>query len=250
LTAISTWIDFSPTALTPAAFEKLAELAKTIDAGCRDLSVADRQIALERLRQRLMRQRDRWGNGKSGQRLTTAVHILLDLGKQGWAVKSSSSGVKIGRPHNPINAEDDRQRIRQQLCSERDEQLRQESVRAFIRSMEQKHVCGNKVVSICDLMRDGRQLAQRIGIAQAGLKGSNPETVIQPYLQFVDGEKRCDLTGFRLVDIWRYFRHTWTTSYKSIPGRSMMILVRDKAAPFHPVIGIAALSSATVGLRD
>jgi Domain of unknown function (DUF4338) len=36
------------------------------------------------------------------------------------------------------------------------------------------------------------------------------------------------------------------TSYKSVPGRSMMILVRDAAAPNHPVIGIASLASSVV----
>src|SRR5262249_39656561 len=72
--------------------------------------------------------------------------------------------------------------------------------------------------------------------------------VLQPYLQFVDEETRCLHTGIRLIDIWRYFRHTWTTAYKSIPGRTLMVLVRDAAAPRHPVIGIAALSSAAVAI--
>src|ERR1035441_10259060 len=54
---------------------------------------------------------------------------------------------------------------------------------------------------------------------------------------------KCELTGIPLTDIWRYFRHTWVSTYKSLPGRSMMVLIRDSAAPFHPVIGIAALGS-------
>jgi len=41
-------------------------------------------------------------------------------------------------------------------------------------------------------------------------------------------------------------RRRWLTSYKSVPGRSMMILVRDAAAPNHPVIGIASLASSVV----
>jgi hypothetical protein len=55
-----------------------------------------------------------------------------------------------------------------------------------------------------------------------------------------------------LTDIWRYFRHTWVSTYKSLPGRSMMLLVRDAAEPNHPVIGIAALGSsmAQQTLRD
>src|SRR5207248_1488907 len=71
-----------------------------------------------------------------------------------------------------------------------------------------------------------------------------------PYLQFVTEDARCSTTGLRLQDIWRYFRHTWVNQYVSVPGRSMMILVRDRAASFHPVIGIAALSSPIVQIRE
>src|SRR5207253_6605322 len=72
------------------------------------------------------------------------------------------------------------------------------------------------------------------------------EKVISPYLQFVTGETVCSHTGLKLRDIWRYFRLTWVNNYKSLPGRSMMILIRDAAAPNHPVIGIAALGSSVV----
>ncbi|MBL0171541.1 MAG: DUF4338 domain-containing protein [Gemmatimonadaceae bacterium] len=58
----------------------------------------------------------------------------------------------------------------------------------------------------------------------------------------------CEITGLRLIDIWRYFRHTWTTAYKSTPGRKMYFLIRDRAAPCHPVIGIGALGSGIVQL--
>ena len=54
------------------------------------------------------------------------------------------------------------------------------------------------------------------------------------------------------MDIWRYFRHTWANPYRSVPGRSLMILVRDAAVESHPIIGIAALASSAVqiGVRD
>ena len=105
--------------------------------------------------------------------------------------------------------------------------------------METVKVHDGKRVTIFKLMREGRDLSAKL---------RSSESAIRPYLQFVTGEEKCKLTGLRLVDIWRYFRHTWTTPYKSVPGRTMMIIVRDEAAPFHPIIGIAALSSATVGL--
>src|SRR5205814_4186059 len=76
--------------------------------------------------------------------------------------------------------------------------------------------------------------------------------LVDPYIQFVETDGVCNLTGLRTQDIGRYFRHTWSSPYESVPGRSLQFLVRDRAAPFHPVIGIAALSSAAVrlGPRD
>jgi len=58
----------------------------------------------------------------------------------------------------------------------------------------------------------------------------------------------CELTNIKLSHIWRYFRHTWITTYQSTPGRKLFFLVRDRAAPNHPVIGIGALGSAIVQL--
>src|SRR5262249_15251109 len=65
-------------------------------------------------------------------------------------------------------------------------------------------------------------------------------------------EDTCEHTGLPLRDIWRYFRHTWATEYRSVPGRSLMFLVRDAAASSHPVMGLIALASSAVqiGVRD
>src|SRR5690606_31873353 len=73
---------------------------------------------------------------------------------------------------------------------------------------------------------------------------------IDPYLSFVTEDARCELTGLRLQDIWRYFRHTWSNQYTSTPGRTMAMLVRDRAVPMHPVIGIAALGSPIVQIKE
>ena len=94
-----------------------------------------------------------------------------------------------------------------------------------------------------------------------GRRGTQPDgpgrhdllrKVVDPYLQFVDADAVCDQTGLRLADLWRYFRHTWATSYTNAPGRKFWILVRDRAMKFHPVIGIAAFGNAVVqlGPRD
>ena len=73
---------------------------------------------------------------------------------------------------------------------------------------------------------------------------------IDPYLQFFDSDDRCEHTDLRLQDIWRYFRHTWTNQYVSTPGRTMAFLVRDRSQRYHPVIGIGALGSPIVQIRE
>jgi len=42
--------------------------------------------------------------------------------------------------------------------------------------------------------------------------------------------------------VWRYFRHTWSLEYRSIPGRKLPLLIRNRAHPTLPVIGIAMLA--------
>ena len=122
--------------------------------------------------------------------------------------------------------------------------------------MEQRRLGPGGWVSIFSLMRDGRDLAEKLSTVcrepSEARRSEMLRSVILPYIQVVEPEAVCSATGLRLMDIWRYFRHTWVSTYKSLPGRSMMILVRDAASPFHPVIGIAALGSsmAQQTLRD
>src|ERR1035437_10066290 len=96
-------------------------------------------------------------------------------------------------------------------------------------------------------MRDGRELGRGLKTASAEQQPQRRQELLRaaiaPYLQLVEPGVTCEFTGLKLTDIWRYFRHTWISTYKSLPGRSMMLLVRDAAVPSHPVIGIAALGS-------
>jgi hypothetical protein len=121
--------------------------------------------------------------------------------------------------------------------------------------MEQRRMGPKEWVSIFSLMRDGRELAEKLKTAR---KKTGAERVaalrkaIDPYLQVVEGDEVCPETGLRLGDIWRYFRHTWATPYTNAPGRKFWILVRDRAVKHHPVIGIASFGNAVMqlGPRD
>lgn len=179
-----------------------------------------------------------------------AVHVLADLVVQGWTLNINSSTIQLTQDDSSTTGDDAKAAVRRRHLIERDAQLREQSVTAFIKAMEQRRLTKNGWHSIYSLMRDGRSLAAQLttvaAIANDDERLAGLASSINPYVQFVEAGMRCEHTGLLLTDIWRYFRHTWTTAYRTVPGRSIMILIRDAAGPNHPVIGIAALGSAVV----
>ncbi|HXG71209.1 MAG TPA: Druantia anti-phage system protein DruA [Gemmatimonadaceae bacterium] len=122
--------------------------------------------------------------------------------------------------------------------------------------MERRRLHCGEWHSIFSLLRDGRDLAAKLAGAATAPSDTDRLRMLKdatdPYIQFVRAGERCEFTGLELSDIWRYFRHTWLTTYQSTPGRKMFILIRDRAASNHPVVGIAALGSPIMqlGVRD
>jgi hypothetical protein len=173
-----------------------------------------------------------------------AAHAVIDLVAQGWAMSSTETGPRFIGPDAGSDRDDEKRRIQDQELVRREAQLQQPSVRKFVGEMERPRSHGGRVVSIFTLIQDGSALLDRLAAARDG--GPTP---IDPYAQVVD-DSRCNITGLRLQDIWRYFRHTWSNAYSTVPGRSMGILIRDRANPNHPVIGIAALSSPVVQIAE
>ena len=103
---------------------------------------------------------------------------------------------------------------------------------------------------ITDLIADGRRLFEQIDTVKkldAEIQPEALQRICQPYLQLVTDD-RDSYTNIRLIDIWRYFRHSWSTRYRSSPGRNLFYLVRDAAQPNHPVMGIAALGNTVMQL--
>lgn len=184
-------------------------------------------------------------------------HVVLDLAAHGWSVEFANHEIRLrARPPSTESCQAAKEKIRARHLLERDAQLREDSVREFISAIERRRLTAKGWHSIYSVMRDGQDLAK---LLQKITKTKDPEArrarlarAIDPYLQFVTPDAVCGQTGLRLKDIWRYFRHTWVNIYRSVPGRSIMVLVRDRAAQGHPVIGIAALGSSVVqqAVRD
>ncbi len=191
-------------------------------------------------------------------RLETALcsSVLCDLRAQGWQFRLWPRRIEIAPPADQSSVEARKAQTRAAHLIERDAQLCQPSVRWFVRGMERRRLHNGEWRSIFSLMRDGRELSEALRRAAAlpvgparlaALRGA-----VDPYVQVVEPGALCQFTGLRLLDVWRYFRHTWNTAYLSTPGRKVWLLVRDRAAPNHPVLGIGALGSSLVqlGPRD
>lgn len=180
--------------------------------------------------------------------------VVLDLASQNWKVEVDGSAVRICPPSSQDDSYDSaKSNVRMGHLVGRDAQLREKSVNEFVRGMERRRLTDRGWHSIYSLMRDGRELSERLrradAIGEESQRLSALAETISPYIQFVEGESTCAQTGLRLGDIWRYFRHTWVSEYRSMVGRSLLLLIRDAASQNHPVIGIAALGSSVVQNR-
>ena len=185
--------------------------------------------------------------GSHAQRVRALCCVIADLISHGWQFKVQGNEI-LATEENGSARIGGRDFVREIQLGQREQQLRKASVRDFVKSMERKRLGPNGWTSVFSLMRDGDELAKALCRNKDG--ATFVPSVIQPYIQVIEDAARdkCSFTGLRLMDIWRYFRYTWAMPYNSVPGRSMLVLIRDAAAENHPVIGIAALGSAIVQL--
>ena len=173
-----------------------------------------------------------------------SLRVLRDLTLQGWETGVDDDGVYVLPPslaaagEDPSDAKSD---LRNSFRFAMADQLLSPSVSAFVQKMEKK--------GIAALFADGPELAKRIEESRAaGLECVSD--AIRPVLELVDPEARDQATGIRLQDIWRYSRLQWSIPYQSTPGRNLHYLIRDEAGPNRPIIGIAALGNAILGLNQ
>jgi hypothetical protein len=184
--------------------------------------------------------------------LVAGVSLLRDLAVQGWSICDTGSGkisITPAAAFNDVLAE--KERVRAQEAIKRNEQMLKPSVRAFIKRMEAPREHNGKFVSIFSVMRDGEELAR--SLADQVKDSDDPKqlrNIVDPYVSIVNSVDKCPHTGLRLLEIWRYFRLTWSNQYQNTPGRTMQILIRDRAAPCHPIIGISSLGSPVIQIAN
>jgi hypothetical protein len=175
-----------------------------------------------------------------------SLRVLRDLTLQGWQPGVDDDGIYVLPPSLSVPGEDPSEaktELRNSFRFAMADQLLSPSVAAFVQKMEQR--------GIAVVFADGPDLARRIEDAQTAGRGADGlAEAIRPVLELVTPEARDAATGIRLQDIWRYSRLQWSIPYQSTPGRNLHYLIRDDVGPNRPIIGIAALGNAILGLNQ
>ena len=190
-----------------------------------------------------------WGGEDWSLQLRAVALVIADLLDQGWGVTPTDDAIELVPPgllRTGETVEGAKLRLQQALRVGRDRQLDEPSVRAFLEGMNRRVRRAQGFTSVNDLIDDGGDLADRLEEI-AGLPQADAEArlagLVDPVVEACDEGVRCPETGLRLLDVWRYFRHTWSLEYRSIPGRQLPLLVRNRVRRGRPVIGIAMLAS-------
>jgi hypothetical protein len=182
--------------------------------------------------------------------------VLADLRAQGWAMELEADAVWVMPPvattSDGERPETVKERLRAWLRAGREKQLEEPAVRAFVARMETRRAFDGRRVSVLDLVDDGHALSTalaRIAQLPPSERLDALAKLVRPSLQIADGAAKCSITGLPLIDVWRYFRHTWSLEYRATPGRTLFFLIRNDARPNAPVMAIGALANATLQLR-
>lgn len=237
----------SPT-LHPRAQTRLFNVLKIHDdTAPKDFASALRKLARE------------WIDDFDSVELRATSLLVADLSEQGWRIDLTADGIVFEPPGLARGAgsiDDVKARVQRALRVGRDRQLQEPSVKAFISRIERPTPGpGGRKYSVLDLIDNGSKLADALAAVKAlpdDQRAAAAKAVVDPMIELCEAGARCAVTGLPLIDIWRYFRHTWSHEYRSIPGRQMMVLIRNAARPLRPVMGIAMLASPVMrlGARD
>ncbi len=172
----------------------------------------------------------------------TFCSLLADLAELNWTIEITRKGFEISPPKYIKSAE---AKIKAKESNQKAAQTDISNLQDanFINRL--RNPFGSKAKSIDALVDDGNELKnlfEKINkIKNEEKKIEELKKIIKPEIQHCFLDETCSFTGIRLMDIWRYFRLTWSMPYQTSNARTMPFLVRNGARPNKPVIGIFQL---------
>ena len=189
----------------------------------------------------------------------SAILVLADLIEQNWKIEIRDLGSNVNinsrlqfhafspeERQDSESVDDVKSRIRKGHLLGVNKQLLQDTTIDFIESM---HAGNRNCGSIELLIDDPKDLIEQCKRNSENIEKDSLKNVIDPYVQVASLDERDEFSNIKLSDIWRYFRLTWSLEYKTNPGRSLPILIRNRARKNHPIIGISMLASPVLGLN-
>jgi len=208
----------------------------------------------------------KWAESPAGRRelrgevaaYRASLRALLDLVRIGWRAEIDRGTLELLPPPrlcarlSPDQVKARKEKTKRILWPMVAEQLDHPEFRRFVRRLENP-VPKSKTIPVLQLISSPDELAERLKPAKKA-EGLRRATLlakaVQPYLQLVTEDARDQFTNLLLSDVWRYFRATWSIPNLSVPGRSMLYLIRDAAHPQHAVMGLIALNNAPMRKRS
>lgn len=181
-----------------------------------------------------------------------SIRALLDLVRIGWKVEVERGTLELSPPErlrerlSPEQVKTKKEETRRLLWPLVAEQLAHPEFQKFVRRMERPSPKTN-TLSILNLIADPKDLVARLKDSKVAKKEERSFLIskaIAPYLQLVTEGQRDIFSNHLLSDIWRYFRSTWAIPNLSVPGRSLLYLIRDASHKSHAVMGLIALNNA------
>ena len=173
----------------------------------------------------------------------TFCSLLADLVDLGWSIEITRKGFEISPPKY-VKSDEAKIKARNSNWRAAENDIRNLQDVTFINKLRKPPV-DSKNKSI-DLLVDNGDELKKLFEKVNSLKDENKKVealkkIIKPEIQHCFLDETCSFTGLRLMDIWRYFRLTWSMPYQTSNARTMPFLVRNGARPNKPIIGIFQL---------
>ena len=183
------------------------------------------------------------GTTTDSLKFKTFCSLLADLVDLGWSIEITRKGFEISPPKY-VKSDEAKIKARNSNWRAAENDIRNLQDVTFINKLRKPPV-GSKNKSI-DLLVDNGDELKKLFEKVNSLKDENKKVealkkIIKPEIQHCFLDETCSFTGLRLMDIWRYFRLTWSMPYQTSNARTMPFLVRNGARPNKPIIGIFQL---------